>query len=269
MPQAIAIPNDTTTGTPTKRRSILPAWMGTRAMACVWLVLIAYGTLVPFDFEPIKLGGVGGFFAWLFALMTSPTWITSGANDVSSLGTPNWINDLVVNCALYGPLGALLRIDGWQRGKGWGPAGPPGGPARAGHELDAGVRPEPHEAPHRLAPGHPDQHRRRPPGRRIGYPAPPGEQVAGLRDLQESILRPVPPQGVPHPPAPQAAHHVRRRTDQHRCDRLLVLRRASRRPHPRKRPRSTSCPSASRSSDPTTSPPCSSAARWCSTACSR
>ncbi len=107
-------------GTATSQRRFLPKWISFRVMAGVWLVLVIYGTLVPFNFDlPESFGGVAGFFSWVLATLTSPRWLESGANDISSLGTPNWVNDIALNGVLYGPLAGFLRLHFKQRGRSW------------------------------------------------------------------------------------------------------------------------------------------------------
>ena len=102
-------------GTPEKR-SILPGWMNPRVLGYVWAGLVVYGTLVPFNFALEESFRESPNLAnWLVELASAPRWFQFETGDVSSLGTPNWVNDLILNVALYAPLGFLLRLDGTRR----------------------------------------------------------------------------------------------------------------------------------------------------------
>ncbi len=120
---AVAIPVAPVTPTTEAKtkKQVLPGWINARAMSCVWAVLVVYGTLVPFEFisfeESIKQSG--NMASWLIGVFTAPQWFHFDNNDVSSLGTPNWVNDLWINIVLYSPLGLFLRLDAAKRGKRW------------------------------------------------------------------------------------------------------------------------------------------------------
>jgi len=75
-------------------------------MACLWAVLLIYGSLLPWQFS-LQTGGLGWAAVW--AWITSPTWIPI-TNEASSLGIPVWLSDMVLNLVLYGPLGVMLRL---------------------------------------------------------------------------------------------------------------------------------------------------------------
>jgi VanZ like protein len=74
------------------------------------MAMLVYGSLLPGGFD---LSGftaeAGGTWPAVLAWITSPRWVPAVA-EVSSLGVPNWVSDLVLNLLLYGPLGVLLRL---------------------------------------------------------------------------------------------------------------------------------------------------------------
>jgi len=82
----------------------MPWWLGHRAWAVVWAGLLAYGSLIPFDFGPLT---------WE-AFFTAPRWHNDGGG-VSSQGMPSWLSDLLANLVLYAPLGFLLVFDAPRR----------------------------------------------------------------------------------------------------------------------------------------------------------
>lgn len=87
-----------------------------RLWAIVWLVMVVYGTLIPFRFQIIQYWNkfdTNGQALWHLA--SSPSWVHAQANDYSSLGIPAWVNDLWVNLVLYAPAGFLMRWDAWRR----------------------------------------------------------------------------------------------------------------------------------------------------------
>jgi VanZ family protein len=87
-----------------------PGWLRAPMLALGWSALVVYGSLLPFGFDLTGLTGqAGGVWACLVNAMTSPAWIAS-TPDTSSLGVPAWASDLVLNLALYLPLGVLLRL---------------------------------------------------------------------------------------------------------------------------------------------------------------
>jgi glycopeptide antibiotics resistance protein len=87
-----------------------PRWLTMRLLACLWTILIVYGTLLPFDFSPTAFTDLHPHAPTrLLILLTSPRWIAaSGAP--SSLGISACASDLATNLALYLPLGILLHL---------------------------------------------------------------------------------------------------------------------------------------------------------------
>lgn len=78
-------------------------------LSLAWLVLLAYGTLTPFAFNPEMRHG-GWLFNTLLSWVLDPRWDYRLHGDYSSLGVNNALNDLLINIALYVPLGLLLRL---------------------------------------------------------------------------------------------------------------------------------------------------------------
>ena len=87
-----------------------PVWMSSRLLLLVWVAVLVYGSLLPFDLD-------GKRFAGWTAFMTSPGWVTPVGQ--SQLGISTWVSDAAMNLALYLPLGVLLRLSfrngGWRR----------------------------------------------------------------------------------------------------------------------------------------------------------
>ncbi|MCC7193585.1 MAG: VanZ family protein [Phycisphaeraceae bacterium] len=71
--------------------------------------MLAYGTLTPFAINPEARNG-----KWLFNMVLSwiiePRWDYRLHGDYSSLGFNNALNDIMINLALYAPLGLLIRL---------------------------------------------------------------------------------------------------------------------------------------------------------------
>lgn len=87
-----------------------PGWVNAHVMALIWGILVAYGTLVPFNFDDRPSSEpAAGMASRLISFMAAPQWQPLTSDDVSSLGVPNWINDFTLNVLLYVPLGVLLR----------------------------------------------------------------------------------------------------------------------------------------------------------------
>jgi len=80
-----------------------PLWANPRVLAGVCLLLITYGSLLPFDLH-LPSGAEG----WRLAL-ASPQWVEADG-PTSSLGLSASVSDLLINLLLYVPLGVLLRF---------------------------------------------------------------------------------------------------------------------------------------------------------------
>lgn len=80
-----------------------PVWAHPRVLALVCLVLVAYGSLLPFDL--LAPAGVDGVRAMLLA----PQW-AEAQGPTSALGLSASVSDLLINLLLYVPLGVLLRF---------------------------------------------------------------------------------------------------------------------------------------------------------------
>jgi len=82
-----------------------PAWLKGRCLAMTWIVLLIYGTLIPFDFDFSNQGdGVEGLGSFIAAILTSVSWRSA---------TGPWqaqCVDLLTNLLLYGPLGLFVRL---------------------------------------------------------------------------------------------------------------------------------------------------------------
>ncbi|MEE9212404.1 MAG: VanZ family protein [Phycisphaeraceae bacterium] len=77
----------------------------------VWVVLLAYGALVPFRLQlPETFGGVTGVLGWLWSVLISPRWVDAGSSGWSSNGINLSVVDVATNVALYVPLGIGLRL---------------------------------------------------------------------------------------------------------------------------------------------------------------
>ena len=98
--------------------------------AAMWAGMIAYGSLMPFKIrmDIAAVHSVGDYARALAAMLLSPRLQTTFKNPYSSLGNPNWLNDVALNVALYLPLGVLVyaaaRAGGLTtgtatRGRGW------------------------------------------------------------------------------------------------------------------------------------------------------
>lgn len=82
-----------------------PGWM---AVACA--VLIAYGSLIPFDIDwPAQRDQSESIYAALAETLFSPSWAHADEG-ASSLGVPYWLSDNATNLLLYMPLGVTLRM---------------------------------------------------------------------------------------------------------------------------------------------------------------
>ncbi|XAM00406.1 hypothetical protein OT109_03255 [Phycisphaeraceae bacterium D3-23] len=109
---------------PRRRRRWTPHALPTLArpgvLAAVWLVLMVYGSLLPFDLQPARFFAEhGGLWRGLFAWLSGPGWVTP-AGETTALGFSLSTVDLVVNLVLYVPLGVMLRIAMRRRGFGAG-----------------------------------------------------------------------------------------------------------------------------------------------------
>jgi len=82
-----------------------PTWMSPRTFAVIWLLLIAYGTLMPFDVAPHVFHD--GFWSHLGRL----EWVSlSSLAGRSSFGAVEWASDMALNVLLYAAFGGLLRL---------------------------------------------------------------------------------------------------------------------------------------------------------------
>lgn len=87
-----------------------PAWLRWRWLALIWLAMIAYGSLIPFDFHVEALyQQTGGWAQLILHILTSPRWVFVDAMGQAADGG-SWIADGWTNLALYGPLGLFLRL---------------------------------------------------------------------------------------------------------------------------------------------------------------
>ncbi|MCG8510648.1 MAG: VanZ family protein [Rhodospirillales bacterium] len=94
-----------------------PWWTKPAALAVAWLLPVIYGSLLPFDFDlAAAVDQHGGVLSALFAILTSPRWVWVG--NTSPHGVPQLTADLLLNLALYIPLGVLFRL-AMPRGLGW------------------------------------------------------------------------------------------------------------------------------------------------------
>lgn len=87
----------------------------------MWVLLLVYGSLLPFDLEPARFfEESGGVRAGLVGWLSGPGWV--GAADYggpTAMGFSQSSVDLAVNLVLYVPLGLLLRIALRRRGWHW------------------------------------------------------------------------------------------------------------------------------------------------------
>lgn len=86
---------------------------GHRIWAAIWLGLIAYGGLVPFDFVPLgdAIAAAGGLGAWLSDTLTAPLYWHVHAGAASSLGVSASVSDWAANLLLFAPVGVFLVWD--------------------------------------------------------------------------------------------------------------------------------------------------------------
>ena len=85
-------------------------WTRPGVLAGVVMAVLIYGSLIPFDFawsEAVKQSG--GAWPALLDTFQSPQWIHA-ENGKSSLGMSFALSDLLMNLALYLPLGVTLRM---------------------------------------------------------------------------------------------------------------------------------------------------------------
>ncbi|WP_432799264.1 VanZ family protein [Poriferisphaera sp. WC338] len=86
-----------------------PFWLRPPALTVLWLLLIIYGSLIPFNFNFAPLLESHNITAALTSLLLAPSW-TPATGETSSLGLPPWLTDLGLNLVLYLPLGLLVRL---------------------------------------------------------------------------------------------------------------------------------------------------------------
>ena len=85
-------------------------WTRPGVLAFVVIVVLIYGSLLPFDFDwSLAVAKNGGPWPALVDVFTSPQWIVAEQGR-SSLGLSFAMSDLVMNLALYLPLGVTLRM---------------------------------------------------------------------------------------------------------------------------------------------------------------
>lgn len=78
----------------------LPWLVQMRTLTLVWLALLVYGSLIPFDLSWGALTELG-----LWGLATSPQWRLPSMGESSSQGVSKLASDLATNLVLYLPLG--------------------------------------------------------------------------------------------------------------------------------------------------------------------
>jgi len=79
-------------------------------LAGVVIAVLIYGSLIPFDFKGSQaVDQQGGALPALVDTFTSPQWIAAAQGE-SSLGLSFAMSDLLMNLALYLPLGVTLRM---------------------------------------------------------------------------------------------------------------------------------------------------------------
>ena len=93
---------------PQSKQDTRPFWVRPPALLLLWLLLLTYGSLLPFNLNPHHMFEQG-FIAGLCQIITAPQW-RPPTGHASSLGMPPWLSDLGLNLALYIPLGILLRL---------------------------------------------------------------------------------------------------------------------------------------------------------------
>ncbi|MEM6257073.1 MAG: VanZ family protein [Planctomycetota bacterium] len=95
------------TRTDASRRHV---WMRPGVLAGVAATVILYGSLLPFDFAwSAAVKESGGVSAALWTALSSPQW-AAAKQGVSSIGVPFVVSDLLMNLALYLPLGVTARM---------------------------------------------------------------------------------------------------------------------------------------------------------------
>ncbi|MEO0474874.1 MAG: VanZ family protein [Planctomycetota bacterium] len=103
--------------TPSNPQANLPAgslrrhvWMRPGVLAGVVIVVLVYGSLLPFDFAwSASVEQAGGVLPALADALGSAQWIVADQGS-SSLGLSFALSDLLMNLLLYVPLGVALRM---------------------------------------------------------------------------------------------------------------------------------------------------------------
>lgn len=91
---------------PTRRH----VWTRPGVLAFVVIAVLIYGSLIPFDFAwSSAVERSGGAVPALLGALTSPQWIAAQPGE-SSLGVSFAMSDLLMNLALYLPLGVTVRM---------------------------------------------------------------------------------------------------------------------------------------------------------------
>lgn len=92
-----------------------PLWARPGLLAGLVVIVLVYGSLIPFDFAwSGAVKQAGGTWPALLGVLTSPRWISAGPGQ-SVLGIPYRASDVLVNVLLYVPLGITLRMSLRQR----------------------------------------------------------------------------------------------------------------------------------------------------------
>lgn len=88
-----------------------PWWCHPAVLSLACLVLIIYGSLLPFDLQWSQaVEAHGGIVAAWLAMYSSPQWYLPANSGQSALGMSALASDLIMNLLLYVPLGVLLRL---------------------------------------------------------------------------------------------------------------------------------------------------------------
>lgn len=93
--------------------------VGYWGLAWLWIGLIIYGSLLPFEFRPQpELYDLSDRIDWLREFLRGPAWVMADAGQFSFLGISSRLSDTLTNLLLYAPAAILLRLDLHRRGLG-------------------------------------------------------------------------------------------------------------------------------------------------------